>query len=126
MQPATLPLDIYRGDSWRMRVTLLDQNQQPIDLTNVIAKSEIRDRPAGTTVVPITCTITLPNIIDLFLAGQDSQKLPPNAVWDLQLSYGSGDVATPLAGQVTVTADVTDSTPTPTLTGPIGSIGPGG
>lgn len=115
MQPADLPLEIYRGDSLKLRVTLFDQAQQPVDLTGVIAKSEIRDRPAGTIVIPFTCTITLPNIIELFLPSDKSQTLPPSGVWDLQLSYGSGEVKTPLAGQVRVTADVTDSTLTPTL-----------
>jgi hypothetical protein len=61
--------------------------------------------------MPFVCTITLPNIIDLFLPSTSSQQLPLSAVWDLQLSYASGDVNTPLAGQVTVTADVTASTP---------------
>lgn len=118
MQPANLPLDLYRGDSFALSVTLLDQNNLPIDLTGVVAKSEIRDRPAGLLIVAFTCTITLPNIINLNLISEDSQELPPNAVWDLQLTYASGDVKTVLAGQVTVTADVTDSTPPPTTPPP--------
>jgi len=83
----------------------------PYDLTGVIAKSEIRDRPAGTRITEMTCVITLPNIIDLYLAPADSHKLPPKGAWDLQLTYASGDVKTPLAGPVTVTPDVTDSMP---------------
>jgi hypothetical protein len=119
MQPATLPLEIYRGDSHRLRVRFFDQAQQPVDLTGVIAKSEIRDRPAGTQVFPFTCLVTLPNIIELFLPSQESQKLPAKGVWDLQLSYGNGEVKTPLAGPVTVTPDVTDSTLTPTHFAPM-------
>jgi hypothetical protein len=111
MQPANLPLEIYRGDSMRLRLKLLDQAQQPIDLTGVTAKSEIRDRPAGTQITELTCSITLPNIIDLLLSATDSHSLPTNGVWDLQLTYQSGDVVTPLGGQVQVTPDVTDSTP---------------
>src|SRR5262245_66153135 len=109
MQPANLPLELYRGDSMRMRFTLLDQQSQPVDLTGVIAKAEIRDRPAGDKITPLTCTITLPNIIDVMLQAIDSEGLPPAGVWDLQLTYSSGEVKTPLAGQVTVTPDVTDS-----------------
>jgi|SRR5262245_10301852 len=116
MQPANLPLEIYRGDSMRLRVKLLDQDQQPIDLTDVVAKSEIRDRPAGTVVIPLECTITLPNLIELFLTPGDSYRLPVSGVWDLQLTYTlSGEVQTALAGQVTVIPDVTDSTPYPQL-----------
>jgi hypothetical protein len=111
MRPATLPLELYRGDTGRLRVKLFDQNQQPIDLTGVVAKSQIRDRPAGLTVVDLTCVITLPNIIDVSLDSVGSQQLPPAGVWDLQLTYSTGEVRTPLAGPVTVTMDVTDSTP---------------
>src|SRR5262245_53087720 len=114
MQPANLPLELYRGDSMRMRFTLFNQ-QQPVDLTGVIAKAEIRDRPAGNKIIPLTCTITQPNIIDIVLEAIDSEGLPVAGVWDLQLTYSSGEVKTPLAGQVTVTPDVTDSTPHPAL-----------
>ena len=111
MQPADLPLDIYRGDTFRLQVTLSDQNNVPLDLTGVIAKSEIRDRPAGTVIVALQCSIMLPNIINATLLATDSHHLPAQGVWDLQLTYLSGDVATPLAGPVSITTDVTDSTP---------------
>ena len=111
MQPANLPLDIYRGDSMRLRVKLFDQGHAPIDLTDVIVKAEIRDRPAGTNITTLTCTIELPNTIEVVLFAGDSHKLPQQGVWDLQLTYPSGEVKTALAGQVQVTADVTDSTP---------------
>ena len=119
MQPANLPLEIYRGDSMRLRVKLFDQLKQPIPLDDVTAKSEIRDRPAGTQITSLTATITLPNTIELYLSPAQSHALPARAVWDLQLTYSSGEVKTPLAGQVSITADVTDSTlgpatPTPT------------
>jgi hypothetical protein len=111
MQPAILPLDIYRGDTLRLQFKLWDQGQNPLDLTGVVAKSQIRDRPAGMMITDLICSVTLPNIIDLFLASPDSQQLPPAGFWDLQLTYTSGDVKTPLAGPVTVTPDITDSTP---------------
>lgn len=111
MQPANLPLEIYRGDSMRLRVKLWDQAQKPIDLTGVVAKSEIRDRPAGTQITSLTCVVTLPNIIELTLSATASHALPTKGVWDLQLTYGSGEVRTPLAGPVAITTDVTDSTP---------------
>jgi hypothetical protein len=116
MQPATLPLELYRGDSMRLRIKLFDQLKEPIDLTGVIPKSEIRDRPAGTQITLLDCTVTLPNIIEVFLTPTQSHQLPANGVWDLQLSYSSGEVKTPLAGPVKVTPDVTDSTPGPIAT----------
>ena len=117
MQPANLPLEIYRGDSQRLRVKLFDQQQNPIDLTDVTPRAEIRDRPAGTQITILTCTVELPNIIEVYLSATSSRKLPSNGVWDLQLNYASGEVKTALAGQVLVTPDVTDSSdaliPTP-------------
>jgi hypothetical protein len=110
MQPASLPLALYRGDSSHLTVRLSDSSNVPLDLTGVVAKSEIRDRPAGLTIIPMTCVVTLPNIIDIVLAATDSKNLPAAGVWDLQLTYPSGSVKTPLAGPVTVTPDVTDST----------------
>lgn len=109
MQPANLPLDLYRGDSWTLQVTFFDQNNLPLNLAGVIAKSEIRDRPAGTTIIELQCAITLPNIVNLTLLAADAMNLPPAGVWDLQLTYPSGDVKTPLAGQVTATPRVTNS-----------------
>lgn len=114
MQPADLPLEFYRGDSKRLRLKLftsMNGTAVPADLTDVVAKSEIRNRPAGDQVFAFECTITLPNIVELFMASGDSHKLPQQGVWDLQLTYPSGEVQTPVAGQVKVTADVTDSTP---------------
>jgi hypothetical protein len=115
MQPANLPLEIYRGDSQRMRVKLYVPGTppSPVDLTDVVAKAQIRDRPAGDTIINLICTIELPNIIEIELTAGDSFKLPVAGVWDLQLTFSSGEVKTPLAGQVSVTPDVTDSTPFP-------------
>jgi len=113
MQPADLPLDVYRGDTTRFQVKLwTDDGTTPFDLTGVTAKAEIRERPAGVEITELECVITLPNIIDLALLSDDSHKIPfTKGVWDLQLTFLSGDVQTPLGGVVTVTPDVTDSTP---------------
>lgn len=110
MQPSEYSLDIYQGDTGRWQFRFLDGNSQPIDLTGVTAKAQIRDRPGGKHVTNMTCTVTLPNIIDMVLAANDSKDLKINkGAWDIQLTYASGDVRTPVAGAVTVTADVTDS-----------------
>jgi len=112
MTPGNMPLNIYRGDTYHWRFTLwADANKtEPTDLTGVTVKSEIREKPSGTLITPMECTIELPNIIHLTLSADASGALPGKGAWDLQLTYDSGDVVTILAGDVVVTPDVTDST----------------
>ena len=111
MTPGKLALSLYRGDSYRWSFLLWTDTAKtiPADLTGVIAKAEIRDKPGGNMIVPTVCTVVLPNTITMVLDALDSQLLPPAGVWDLQLTYPTGEVATVLAGAVTTTADVTDS-----------------
>jgi hypothetical protein len=111
--PGAYQLDIYRGDSFRRQIMLwMDQEKtQPADLTGVTAKAEIRDKPAGAKITPMVCTITMPNKVDAGLTAVASAGLIiSKGVWDLQLTYPSGEVVTVLAGPVVVTPDVTDST----------------
>jgi hypothetical protein len=110
--PGQFPLVIYHGDSynWEFRLWSDAAKTIPIDLTGVTAKSEIRDQSGGSVIVPLTCTITVPNIINAALIAVNSQSLTiSSGVWDLQLTYPDGSVTTILAGPVSVTADVTDS-----------------
>jgi hypothetical protein len=113
VQPGDYPLTLYRGDTYHWQFTLWtdDAKTVPADLTGATAKAEIRDTPGGSTIVATVCVITLPNIVDMQLLAAASATLPPKGVWDLQITYtSSGSVMTVLAGQVLVTADVTDST----------------
>lgn len=110
MNPGTYPLQLYRGDTYRWQFTCFDDVAQtmPSDLTGATVNSQIRDKPGGSYICVLACTVTLPNIINMVLAAADSASLPNSAAWDLQLTYASGDVATLLAGPVNVTADVTN------------------
>jgi hypothetical protein len=113
MTPGQYALSIYRGDTcrWQFRLWSDTAKTVPVDLTGVIAKAEIRDKPAGTVKGQLVCVVTTPNIIDASLDSEASQALT-NGVWDLQLTYASGDVSTVLAGAVKCTSDVTDSAAT--------------
>lgn len=114
MTPGSLPLALYRGDSYSWRFVLwADAGKTiPADLAGVVAKAEIRDKPAGSNLTALTCAIETPNAILVTLDATLSARLPAKGVWDLQLTYPEGAVATVLAGAVTVAADVTDSSPT--------------
>ena len=110
MTPGNYPFNLYRGDSYRWQFTLFDDiaQTQQTDLTDVLVHSQIRDRPGGALIAALACTVTLPNVINAVLSASDCAQLPSSAAWDLQLLYGSGDVATVLAGIVNVTTNVTD------------------
>ena len=85
---------------------------QPVNLSDVDVKAEIRNRPSGATVIPIDCTVELPNVIAAELTAPNSAMIPgAGAFWDLQLTFPAGDVFTVLAGSVSLTPDITDSRP---------------
>lgn len=113
--PALFPLALYRGDTYRYEFRLWQDAAKtlPVDLTGAVAKAEIRNQPSGALVVAFTCTVTLPNTVAVVLAAEASRLVPPQGVWDLQLTYLNGDVSTILAGPVTLRPDVTDSTGVP-------------
>jgi hypothetical protein len=114
MKPGNYPLDIYRGDTYRWQFTLWSDvdKTQPVDLTDVTARSQIRDKPAGKLLATIDCAITQPNVILATLTADECAKLTGSTcAWDLQLTWPNTDITTLLAGAVAVTTDVTDSAP---------------
>jgi hypothetical protein len=110
MTPGNYSLAIYRGDSykWQFKLWSDTAKTQPVDLTGVTVKAEIRDRPGGNLLGTLACAITMPNIINASLTSTDTALLTSGA-WDMQLTYSDGEVSTVLSGLVTVTMDVTDS-----------------
>jgi hypothetical protein len=110
MNPGIYNLDLYRGDTKRIQFKLWSDVAKtvPTDLTGVIVLATIRDKALGGIYeLVLACTITAPNTVNMTLLAEQSRTMPAVGVWDLQLSYPSGDVYTPLKGAVTVTQDVT-------------------
>jgi hypothetical protein len=109
-KPGTYDLTIYQGDTFSLRITLVDKaTGDPVDLTGYDPLSQIRakshDRDALATfdaeVDPAAGVITLK------LASADSTALPPGRqVWDVQTTDPDGNVRTWLAGKATVTGQV--------------------
>lgn len=111
MTPGAYPLTLYRGDTYTWRFVLWTDEAKtiPADLVGVTVKAEIRDKPGGATIIPLACVVEMPNAILATLNAASSALLPLVGAWDLQLTYAEGEVATILAGMVTTTPDVTDS-----------------
>jgi septal ring-binding cell division protein DamX len=124
MHPATFPLDLYRGDTYRLTARVWQDTAKtvPFNLAGAMAHAEIRDVPGGKTIVTMSCLVILPNSVEVVLTAPSSKLVPVSAVWDLQLTLVGGDIKTVVAGPVTNTPDVTDSAKggcTPTTTTPI-------
>ena len=113
MTPGKFDLVMYRGDSYHWQFVLWENSIKtiPVDLTGATAAAEIREKSAGTTVIDLVTTITLPNIVDVKMEPALYVGTPAKGVWDLQITFSNGDVATPIAGVTTITGDVTDSLP---------------
>jgi hypothetical protein len=110
MIPASYDLQLYRGDTgrWQFKLWTDDAKTIAADLTGVTVAAMIRDKAVGGVYsLPLACVVTLPNIIDMDLTPVQSRDLPAKGVWDLQLTYTSGDIVTVLKGNVTLTQDVT-------------------
>lgn len=113
--PGRYDLNLYRGDTktWMMRLWGDEALSAPVPLNGVTAYAQVRNQPDGPIVVPLTCGIELPNVVWLDLDADASNLLPAQGVWDLELhypiypGYPSGDIRTVVAGNVTVTLDVT-------------------
>ena len=110
MIPASYNLSLYRGDTsrWQFKLWTDAGKTQPEDLTGATAEATIRDKTTGGSYRQLlTCTVVLPNIINMVLTDTQSRNLPAKGVWDLQVTYPSGDVASKLQGSTAVTQDVT-------------------
>ena len=109
MIPGVYDLCLYRGDTsrWQFRLWQDEAKTMPVDLTGATVLAQIRSGPGGAIQATPTAVIVPPNLIDMVLSAADSAALGGGGVWDLQVTYASGDVATPLRGRVQVQQDVT-------------------
>jgi hypothetical protein len=104
MIPADYNLKIYRGDTsrWQIKLWADKDKTQRADLTGVTVEATLCDKAGGNFAMPLGCTVTEANIIEMVLASGQSRDLPAKGIWDLKLTYPSGDVATVLTGPFSV------------------------
>jgi hypothetical protein len=110
VRPGLYPLDLYRGDAgaWLFRLWDDDRKTVPTSLVGATAAAQVRSGPGGALLLTMTCTITLPNIVNMVLAAGDWATWTAGtlASWDLQVTFPGGPV-TVLAGPVAIGVDVT-------------------
>jgi len=110
MAAANLPLEIRIGDTETVSVTILDENEQPVNITGRSYAAQIRTTTdASTALATFTCAIVSgpAGTLTATLSATTTAALTPGlAVWDLQETSGT-TVTTLLAGPVTIVQDVT-------------------
>jgi hypothetical protein len=102
------PLHVYRGDTcdWQFWLWLDDDRAEPADLDGATVRAQVRRDPDHRDAVDLAVAVGLPNLVMLHLSAEASVRCPSGR-WDLELRWADGQVATVLAGPVTVSADVT-------------------
>ena len=109
VQPGLYVLDLYRGDSyvWLFTVWADAAKTVPADLTDVVARAEVRTAPGGTLLLELPCVIDGNEITMELPADAWGTDTARKGSWDLELTYPDGPVRTILAGSVAITTDVT-------------------
>lgn len=113
-QPVAMDLVIYRGDSGRFRVTVVDDQGNPMDVSGATWDCDLRVTAEDVTpLASLTCipVVGQPSSVDVVLFPTVSAGLIVNGVWDLQMTLSPTEVHTLLAGKFTVTPDVSRPPP---------------
>ena len=110
-RPGTYDLVFVAGDSFRRELLVREQGGSPIDLTGLVARAQIRNRPNGTILATITTSIPTPTngIIIITMDATQTRALPGSGKWDIELDGGITNLHTILAGGVKVIPDITQA-----------------
>lgn len=103
--PATLNLSARQNADFRRRLTMTDENSDPINLTGFVIDADITDTADRSIIATFTTTYVdaAAGIFDLILPKSVSVALAPgNYGWDLSLTSGIGERQYYLTGQLTI------------------------
>jgi hypothetical protein len=110
----TLDIEIYQGDTFRRTLTLLDSDDQPLDLTDYTFLGQIR-RTVDSEVVLATFDTTIVDAangeVEIRLEADVTELLPvPSTAWAWDFESQSNDaspvITTHYRGEVTVEKEV--------------------
>jgi hypothetical protein len=108
-EPARLDLKFVAGDSFARSIQLKEADQTAIDLTGLVGRAQIRERPKGKLLADFAISIPTPTNGEVFfsLTATQTRALPGDGVWDLELDGGDTNTHTVVSGNVKVIPDVT-------------------
>jgi len=111
MAAGTHNISIVRGTDYALAMTLKDNNDDAINVTNYTFKSEIRRKQSAGVAVAFTITKTSASngVIKLALTAAQTRSLPNGKLlWDMVADDGS-EISQYVSGIVTVSDTVTDT-----------------
>jgi len=104
--PATVNLQVWRGDDVGFSVAVFDEDGEPADLAGATVRAQIRVGADAAQIEGVFDTEIEDNIIRLRLRAETSEGLPRALVWDCEMVLDDW-VTTLTAGTIAVTPDVT-------------------
>lgn len=111
--PQQIDYEIWQGDTWLPGTITATLNSTPINFTGYAAKMEIRHAITREVVLTLTSspafgiTLSSVGVITLSMTATQTAGLLGEYVYDLQLTYPSGNIRTYTYGTITVYLDAT-------------------
>lgn len=107
--PANFDMKIYKGDYVELFIIVEDSASNPLDLTGLVPRSNLRLNYFDEAAVSFTCTLTgVAGEVRIYLPSSASRNLAVGSyIWDFEIVKPNGDSRTYLTGDVEVLNEVT-------------------
>ena len=100
---------IDQGTTFASDISILDENEDPIDLTGYLDRGQIRKTYTSTTAVNFTTALAEGVLVLSLTANQTANIVSGRYVYDVELVDTTNTVVRILEGIVTITPEVTKS-----------------
>jgi hypothetical protein len=98
---------IDQGSTFASSIDILDENDEPVILSNYTSRGQIRKHYSSTNSVSFTTTMSNGSLVISLTANQTANIVSGRYVYDIELVDPSNTVIRILEGIVTVTPEVT-------------------
>jgi hypothetical protein len=106
-----IDIEVYQGDDWAGIVSVVDANDNPVDLTGFTPAAQVRLGPADNWPVLVEMSATVDGVtqgqINLAMTSAQTAALTCNYLWDLQITDAANVSTTLMSGRVLVTQEIT-------------------
>jgi hypothetical protein len=102
-----IPIVVDQGTTFSSEIELTDQDGDPLDVTNMAARGQIRKHYTSSTATDFACSLANGMLIISLTSGQTANLIAGRYVYDIELVDGANNVHRLFEGVVTVTPEVT-------------------